>query len=198
MKDAPPGLPTQVRTWGCSGRPVSRDARPGTTARSRLRVGRCGALTAARGVAIVAALVISGCASVSPSTPPPRVTLELLELLPSTDLPRFRVTLLIDNLETVAIPVTGVGFSARLGGEGVLSGTSSSQFTVEALDTYRLELELASDRVSSRTRLVALANGASGTLPYELDGELVIGGRPPRSLEFSQRGRVPLALGAER
>lgn len=180
--------------------PAPRPGRCGSSvvASGRRAGGRAG--RAFRGGARLASalLVLAGCASVSPSTPPPRVTLEALALLPSSDLPRFRVTLLIDNLEPVAIPVTGVDFSARLGGEGVLSGRSRSQFTVPALDTYRLELDLESDRVSSRTRLFALANGASGTLPYELDGELVIGGRPPRALAFSRRGRVPLSLGAER
>lgn len=138
-----------------------------------------------------------GCAGVPRSTEPPRVRVETLELLPSSDPQRFVVTLLIDNLSEVLIPVEELRFSMRLAGEGVVSGRWTAPFSVEPLDVERVEMLVSSDRVSSRSRLTALAEGPSRIMQYELEGELVIGGRPPRSLPFSTRSEVPLSLGAE-
>ena len=150
----------------------------------------CGRFLSGLAIGIFASALLA-CASVPQSTQAPRVELVGLRVLSSTvEDQLFAVSLLIDNLNDFPIPVRSMRFSVRLGGEGVISGEEPNEFTIPALGTTRIEVEVASNSVSSQSRLLAVARGSERLLGYQLDGDLVIGGVPERALSFTFRGDV--------
>ena len=106
----------------------------------------------------------------------------------------FRVVLRIDNLNDTEIPVETIRMTARLAGQGIISGESMDFFEIPALGTQIVELRVTSDRISSPTRLLGLTQGPQQVLDYQLEGRLVVGGRPPRFLAFRFAGQVPFSV----
>jgi LEA14-like dessication related protein len=138
-------------------------------------------------------LALFACSSVPRSVAAPEVQLVSLSLLESTaDGQRFRVSLLLDNPNDVALPIRSVRFNARLGGEGILSGESLAPLELPARGRETLRLEVQTDLVSSVSRLLAVVQGPDDGLAYELNGRLMLAGRPERALPFSTCGTVPL------
>lgn len=140
-----------------------------------------------------ALLGVCACSSVPRSVTPPQVQLVSLSLLEATaDGQRFRVSLLLDNPNDVALPIRSVRFNARLAGEGILSGESLAPLELPARSRETLRLEVQTDLVSSVSRLLAVVQGPDDGLAYELNGRLMLAGRPERPMPFSTSGTVPL------
>jgi Late embryogenesis abundant protein len=146
-------------------------------------------------IALFSALfaTLAACANVPRSAAAPRVQLTEMRTLPaSAESQRFRVELSMDNLNDFALAVDQLNFTARFGGEGYISGQSQAPFVIDALGTRLLEITVDADRLSSASRLLAVAEGPERLLSYQLDIELIVGGRPPRSLSVTGGGRVAL------
>jgi LEA14-like dessication related protein len=109
---------------------------------------------------------------------------------------QFALTLLVSNPNSEPIPVAEIRYSVRLAGEGYLNGRSTTPIVLAAAGRQTVRIELASDSVSSGSRLLALARGPANTLAYILTGDLVLTGRPPRLLPFTYSGDVPLTIAA--
>jgi LEA14-like dessication related protein len=143
---------------------------------------------------VLIGLTIAGCSSLPRVLTPPDVQLTSLALIrASADRQDFRLALRIVNPNPVPIPVEQLRFSVRLGGEGLLAGTSSNRMLLPARGEETLRLEVSTDLVSSIRRLLALAQGPEDHLAYELDGALVLDPRHRRTLPFRTRGQVPLS-----
>ena len=127
----------------------------------------------------------------------PRVTVQSVLALPASTPQRFRVTLLIDNLNTEPLPIRTVEFKLRLANEGIIDGRTTS-LTVAALDRAELTLEVGSDMVSSLSRLLSFVQGSANTLPYEIYGRVTLERRMLKELPFSVSGEVPLSIASER
>jgi LEA14-like dessication related protein len=126
----------------------------------------------------------------------PRITVQNVQALPSATPQRFRVTLLIDNVNTEPLAIRKLEFKLRLADEGIVDGAATAPLTVAALDSERLTLELSSDIISSLSRLLAFVQGPANTLPYEIYGRVTFGRR--KELPFRFSGQVPLAMIGER
>ena len=137
-----------------------------------------------------------GCASAQRgSSVPTRITVENLEPLPSSGgRQRFRVGLLIDNQNTEPLPIKSFEFKLRLADEGIVDGSSTTPLTVEALDQQTVTLEIASEIVSSVSRLLSFVQGPENTLPYEIYGTVTLDRRLREPLRFSSSGQVPLVM----
>lgn len=145
----------------------------------------------------IATLAVVACTSLARTLEAPTVRLQSLALLPpAEDGQRVAVRLRVDNPNALAMPVTGIEFRVRLGGDGLLSGRSQDPIVVPAQGSETVVVEVGTELVSSVSRLVALVQGPASALGYELTGELALD-RPFRSLEpFSARGEVPLSMSA--
>jgi len=136
---------------------------------------------------------LGGCSGLPRSIVPPDVQLVSLSLIEATtDGQRFRLGFLLRNANDFPVPVQSVRFSARLGGEGVLTGESLG-LTLPAGGEERLRVEVRTELVSSITRLLSLVQGPEDGLSYELAGRITLDGRPPRTLPFAHSGLVPLS-----
>ena len=145
------------------------------------------------GYAWLAFGMAAGCASLS-SLEAPEIELVALDVLGgSVGGQRFALTLLVSNPNPEPLAITEIRYSLRIAGEGYLNGRSAP-VEVAASARQAVRVEITSEGVSSPSRLLALAQGPDDALEYELDGDLVLSGRPPRMLRFGQRGAVPLTV----
>jgi hypothetical protein len=143
--------------------------------------------------------VAIGCASAQRGLSAPRVTVQSLEPLPSIGgQTRFRVQLMVDNMNTDPLRVRGIEFKLRLADQGIIDGSAAVPMTIEALDRKTLTLELGSEIVSSLSRLMSFVQGPENTLPYEIYGEVYLERRRLDALQFNTSGQVPLVMTGQR
>lgn len=144
---------------------------------------------------IVGFFVGAGCAGVPLGADAPEVELVNLTLLDSTaDKQRFALTFLITNPNAEPIPVTEIQYSVRLAGQGYLNGRSPTAVTLSAASSQTVRIDLETDGVVSPSRLLSFVQAPDDALPYELSGDLVIGGQPPRTFPFAFTGAAPFAI----
>ncbi len=129
---------------------------------------------------------------------PPRVSVQTLAALPASTPQRFRVTLLIDNVNTEPMIIRTIEFKLRLANEGILDGDTAVPVSIGPLDRQTLTLDLHSDIVSSLSRLMAFVRGPDNSLSYELYGKVTLGRRLKDVMPFAFSGDVPLTTIAER
>ena len=129
----------------------------------------------------------------------PHVTVQSLEPLPSNaGETRFRVLLLIDNPNTQPLPIRSFEFKLRLADQGIVDGNSTGPLTVGALEQQPVTLDLASEIVSSVSRLLSFAQGPGNAIPYEIYGTVTLDRRRLDPLRFGSSGQVPLLITGER
>lgn len=146
------------------------------------------------GIVAIAFIVLAACSSVPRSIAPPSVELVTLGVVQATaDGQSFRVALLLDNPNDVALPVESISFNLRLaGGEGIMSGESFAPFELPPGGRETVRLDIQTDLVSSVSRLLSFVQGPEDRLAYELNGRMTLGGRPERMVPISMTGTVPL------
>lgn len=143
----------------------------------------------------VCLLGLQACSSLPRQLAPPRAEIVELRIVQAGfDGQRFAVRLDLFNPNPVPIPVRFVEFDVRLGGEGLLDGRSVAPFTLPAGGTEVIEVEIFSNLVSSATRLLAMVQGPTNTLEYEVQGQLTLDVALREPLGFYHRGQVPLTL----
>lgn len=139
-----------------------------------------------------------GCSHAQRGVTAPRITVQNVEpLASSAGQQRFRVGLLIDNVNTEPLEIRSIEFKLRLADQGIIDGTTGAM-TIEALDRQAVTLEVGSEIVSSLSRLLSFVQGPGNTLPYELHGIVNLGRRFREPLPFDTRGQVPLVMTGER
>jgi LEA14-like dessication related protein len=145
--------------------------------------------------AILGCLAFVGCAGVPLGADPPEVELVNLTVLESSAANQhFALTFLISNPNAEPIPVEEIRYSVRLAGQGYLNGRSQTTVTLAGSGRQTLRVDLETDGVVSAARLSSFVQAPDNSLPYELSGDIVIGGQPPRMLPFATSGTVPFAI----
>jgi hypothetical protein len=150
---------------------------------------------------IVAALIAGvllgapiGSASAQKQVTGLQVILQSLEPLQSTGSgQRFRVALLVDNMNTEPLKIRNIELKIRLADQGIIDGNTGA-FTIEALDQQTLNFEVSSEIVSSLSRLLSFVQGPDNALPYELFGKVTLDRWRMEPLQFSAHGLVPLVM----
>ena len=123
-----------------------------------------------------------------------QIVLQSLEPLQSTGRgQRFRVALLIDNMNTEPLKIRNIELKVRLADEGIIDGNTGA-FTIQALDQQTLNLEVSSEIVSSLSRLLSFVQGPENALPYELFGKVTLDRWRMEPLQFTAHGQVPLVM----
>jgi hypothetical protein len=127
-----------------------------------------------------------------------RIGVQSLEPLPAiSGQQRFRVTLVVDNMDTEPVRIRGIEFKLRLADEGIIDG-QTPPLVVEALDRQTLTIEVGSEIVSSLSRLLSFVQGPDNTLAYEIYGKVTLDRKRIDPLSFTGAGQVPLVMTNER
>jgi LEA14-like dessication related protein len=147
---------------------------------------------------VLACLLAQPVAAKKPQLAPPQITVQALAASRSATPQRFRVTLLIDNLNTEPLVINGLEFKLRLASEGLIDGEAFQPMTIPPLDRQTLTLDVRSDIVSSVSRLQSFTSGPSNSLSYAIYGKITLDRRMKGVLPFSYSGDVPLTLLDER
>lgn len=150
---------------------------------------------AAAVTAVFACALLGGCESMSALIQPPSVQLAGLTLHSAgIAAQRFEVVLNVTNPNVVPLPVERVAFSVRVAGGGVMNGATAERFTLGAGDTETVRVNVDTNLVSSVSRLLALLQGPTSTVPYDLDGSVTVSRGIGRAFPFSHRGEIPLSM----
>ncbi len=127
-----------------------------------------------------------------------RIAVQSLEPLPAiASKQRFRVALVVDNMDTEPVKIRGIEIKLRLADEGIIDG-QTPPLVVEALDRQTLTIEVGSEIVSSLSRLLSFVQGPENTLPYEIYGKVTLDRKRIDPLPFSSSGQVPLVMTNDR
>lgn len=137
--------------------------------------------------------LLSACAMMRPDLVPPQATLVAVEM---TELgvrqQRFRIVLDLDNPNSVALPVSALGYRVVLGGSEFAEGRSEGAFRVPAGGRERVRLSVSTDLLRSLDQLQGLLATGTRAVDYELEGRVWLDMPLRPSLGFSDRGNIAL------
>lgn len=148
--------------------------------------------------AIIAVVVLAGvplgCSHAQRGIAAPRITVQNIEPLPpSAGQTRFRVALVVDNMNTDPLKLRAIDFKLRLADQGIIDGRTGP-LVIEALEQQTVTVEVGSEIVSSVSRLLSFVQGPENALPYEIYGTVELDRRMREPLPFSGNGEVPLVM----
>jgi hypothetical protein len=155
-------------------------------------------IAAAFSALVLLAGALLGAAHAQRGVAPPRITVESVEPLPGSAGPqRFRIALVVDNMNTEPLRLRGIEFKLRLADEGIIDG-ATGPVAVDALDRLTVTLDVGSEIMSSLSRLLAFVQGPENTLTYEIYGTIYPERRFREPQRFSMSGHVPLVMAERR
>lgn len=145
----------------------------------------------ARGLAIVAILVVlTGCAALD-ETKPPQVTLSDIRMLQGGLLEqRFQLDLRIRNPNDFDLPIDGLAFALELNGQEFADGVSNQRVTVPRLGEAVVPVTASTTLLHMVQQ--ALRLGERADLDYRLSGDVFLAGLTRRAVPFERSGRLQL------
>ena len=143
--------------------------------------------------AMLAVLVMAGCATLRSNFETPTVTVNSIRMLPSGNIvPQFEVGLHIVNPNRSALRLHGIAYTLSLDGFKILTGVANDLPTVEAYGQEDITLVAAANLISSIRLLSDLIKQRRGAVTYDLDAKLDLGGILP-ALHINESGDIDFA-----
>ena len=149
--------------------------------------------------ALVVVLLLSACASLSPSYEQPTVTLSSFKALPSEGMvPAFEVGLRIINPNATPLNLVGVVYTISLRGHELVKGVGNDLPVIEGYGEGELTLTASANLLSGIRFLGDMMNTDSEMLDYEFRAKLDLAGLYP-SINIRESGSIDLgSTGAAR
>ena len=146
--------------------------------------------TLLRWAALVAALVLTACAT--PKLQAPELSLVNVSMT-SADIfnQQFNVRLHVQNPNDRELPVKGFEYELFLEGDSFAEGTSNKQFTIPANGETEFDLPVRTNFVSSLGRLVSRLQGRK-QVQYVLEGKVLTDVGMFNKIPFRESGSVDL------
>ena len=142
--------------------------------------------------AMLAMLAMARCATLHPDFEKPMVAVNNIRLIPSGNIvPKFEIGLHIVNPNRSALTLHGIVYTLSLDGFKILTGVANELPTVEAYGQEDITLVAAANLISSIRLLSDLVNQRRGTITYDLDAKLDLGGIHP-ALHVNESGEIDL------
>jgi len=144
---------------------------------------------------LTAALVlITGCASLSPYSEPPAVSVTSFSMAPAdaSSGPLIRVGLRVTNPNRNALPLVGMSYSVEIEQARILSGATAELPEVPAYGTADFTVDLSPDLIGGIRLLNNLMAGNRGSLDYRFSARLDVGRWRP-DIRIDESGSFKLA-----
>lgn len=139
-------------------------------------------------------LLLSSCASLSPSFDQPDLQLVNLKLLSPQGLEqRLRLTFRVVNPNNSAFPVDGMSVKLNLRGLRVASGVSNKKFILQPLSESTFDLDVSADLFNSGRLLLDILNSKPKELAYEINAKIFTSQAVWGSISVKRSGVVPIA-----
>lgn len=152
-------------------------------------------LLAALGAMLVG--FVSGCALLSATTEPPRLSIVSIEPVEVTPLEQtYRLRVRLQNPNDHALDITGMSYVVEVNGKALLEGVSDKAVNLPRYGEAVIELTGVSTLFGFVRQIQALQADSSGNISYRLSGKLSLDKRLGR-LPFSYAGTLlpPAASG---
>jgi LEA14-like dessication related protein len=145
-------------------------------------------------VAVLCALaVVAGCATLAPHFEHPRLYLVGVEVKDATLAEQhFRVRMRVQNPNDRALPVRGIDFTLRLGGEDFGTGSSASAFTVPAQGEAEFEMMMTTNLATTLWKVLPRLKDSTQPLDYRLVGKVSTDLAFLHTIPFDERGTFPV------
>ncbi|WP_346836649.1 LEA type 2 family protein [Microbulbifer sp. SAOS-129_SWC] len=140
------------------------------------------------------ALLIGGCATLSPNFQEPEVQVTAIEPMPAAtgnDL-RFRIRLRVFNPNDSALALSGLYYTLSLSGHKVVTGTANDLPTIAAYGQGDIVVDATANVMGSLFAAVDLIGSRSDTVSYELEAKLGLRHSLLPSIKVRRTGKVNL------
>ncbi|MFC6631988.1 LEA type 2 family protein [Microbulbifer taiwanensis] len=143
---------------------------------------------------LILALLVSGCAALSPDFQEPQVEVTALEPMPpgpGNDL-RFRIHLRVFNPNDSELALSGLYYTLSLAGHKVITGTSSNLPPIAPYGQEDIVVDATASLVGSIFAAAELIGSRRETVPYELEAKLGLRRSILPSIRVRRSGEVRL------
>ncbi len=124
---------------------------------------------------------------------PPKVSLADVKLVSAGLLEqRYRLSLRVQNPNSVPIPINGLEYKVSLGGSEFARGVSANSFTLPATGEDVVEIDVSTNLLDSARHVYSLLKSGEDNLDYNLSGNVKVNLPFVKSLPFSRSGQVNL------
>ncbi|MEL7451461.1 MAG: LEA type 2 family protein [Pseudomonadota bacterium] len=143
-----------------------------------------------------AAALSSGCATIMENIQTPTVQLVGLQLVEAGLLEqKYRLTLSVDNPNSISLPIKGLNYSVSLAGIDFATGEAPRSFSIAGNSASEVEVDVSTNLVDSLRRLADWFSGAPKALDYELTGEVQVDIPFVGAVPFSESGSINIDTG---
>jgi LEA14-like dessication related protein len=148
---------------------------------------------AALALALLALAALGGCATLAPHFEHPRLYLVGVEVKDATlSEQHLRVRMRVENPNDRPLPVRGIDYSLRIGGEDFGSGSSVSAFTVPARGEAEFDMLMTTNLAATLWKVLPRLKDSSQPLEYRLVGRVSTDLAFLHSIPFDERGSLPV------
>ena len=138
-------------------------------------------------------LMVSSCGSLGKIVDAPKVSLSDVQLVSAGLLEqRYRLTLRVQNPNSVGIPISGIDYAVKLAGVDFASGVTPNSFTLPANGEDLVNIDVSTNLLESARQIYNVIKQGPDSLDYQLSGNVKVNLPFVKSLPFSRSGKVDL------
>lgn len=140
------------------------------------------------------ALLIHGCAALSPSFEEPELQITAVEPLPNNHSGnlRFRIHLRVFNPNNTELALSGLSYTLSLAGHKVVTGTSSDLPPIPAFGQDAIVVDASASLMGSIMAAAELIQLQSNNVPYELEARVGLRRSIIPYINVAKRGQIEL------
>ena len=144
------------------------------------------------------AVLLAGCAGMSPGWETPTVTVKSVRAIPSDGvLPEFEIDLHIVNPNREALKLVGVSYTVSLEGHELIKGVGNELPVIEGYGEGDITLNASADLFAGVGLIRELMSSEKDTISYSFEAKLDPGALRP-SIRVRDTGEVSLSGGSTR
>lgn len=137
--------------------------------------------------------IVSGCATLQSQFERPKVQLANVTFLEGGLLEQvYAVTLHVDNPNGYTLPIKGLSYALKLGGQDFASGVTPNAFSIPANGSEQISIQVRTNLLQTIGHLSRLLSDNAQSLDYEMSGRVKINLPLIGEIPFSQSGTIPL------
>ena len=141
---------------------------------------------------------LSGCETLQSQVERPTVKLDGISLIEAGLVQQvYGVTLQVDNPNGFTLPIKGVNYAVKVGGQEFATGLTPNGFSIPANGSDLIQVEVRTNLLESLGHLGRMLSGGPQELDYELSGDIQIDLPLVGPIPFSQSGIIPLTRGSK-